>query len=358
MQLSTPIKSAMILYSVVLLINCSTPKKEESNQYTIVEKTVNTAFNPSEGRIEILDSSCENLIDKDAKIEILSEGYTWTEGPVWVEDGGYLLFSDIPANAIWKWDPKNGISLYLKPSGFTGSKERSGETGSNGLFVNNAGQLLLCQHGDRRIAVMNAYLASPKADCSSISDNYEGKKLNSPNDLEVHSNGDIYFTDPPYGLEKNMEDPLKELDFQGIFKWSSTDNSTQLVFKDLSRPNGIALSPDEKTAYAANSDPSRAIYMAFDVNDDCSFSNERVFFDATQMAKEEYPDLGMPDGMDVDKNGNIFATGPGGILIFSADEKLIGQIITGKKTANCTIGSDGYLYMTSHSFLTRIKLKY
>lgn len=348
--------------AIAFMTQCSPTKKESSNQEIAHETpskkgVAGTAFDPSMGWVDVLDPALEKLISKDAKIEVLSQGYTWTEGPVWVEEGGYLLFSEIPKNTVWKWSSKDSVSLYLNPSGFSGPDAREGESGSNGLFINKMGQLLLCQHGDRVLGVMDSDLSNPVAEYIALADNYNGKRFNSPNDLDIHSSGDIYFTDPPYGLEKLMEDPAKELDFQGVYKWSAQDSTVQLLYKDLSRPNGITLSLDEKTAYVANSDTARVVWMAFDVMNDGSFANERTLYDATQMAKEEFPELGMPDGLEIDATGNIYATGPGGVWIFSKEEKLLGRIITGQKTANCTIGGDGFLYMTAHSYLLRIPLK-
>jgi gluconolactonase len=345
---------ASFLFFAVFFSFCSQPKKENIEEVVVEEKTVEKKFHPSKGFIEVIDSSIEKLINKEAKIEVLAEGFEWTEGPVWVPEGEYLLFSDIPNNKVVKWKEGDGASLYVAPAGHSGTVDRTGEAGSNGLMLNAKGQLVLCQHTARQIAIMSTDLLNPTPEYTTITGEYEGKKFNSPNDLDIHSNGDIYFTDPPYGLEKGMDDPSKELDFQGVYRWSAKDNSTQLLYKDLSRPNGIALSPDEKTAYVANSDPENAILMAFDIAEDGSFSNGRIFYDATPDSKE-LP--GMPDGMDVAEDGTIYATGPGGVYVFAPSGKLLGRIRTGQNTANCTIAGDGYLYMTADDYLTRVKLK-
>jgi gluconolactonase len=321
------------------------------------------------GSVERLHERMDKLVPADAKIEVLAEGFVWTEGPVWAPQHNFLLFSDIPPNSIFRWKEGAGCQLYLKPSGFTGIIPRAGESGSNGLVLDEAGRLVLCQHGDRRVARCRRALhddAKPRADDSTapiedtketiyetLADRYDGKRLNSPNDLCFHSKGDLYFTDPPYGLEKGMDDPGKELDFQGVYRLSK-DGKVTLLTKELSRPNGIAFSPDEKTLYVANSDPKRAIWMAFPVKDDGTLAEGRVFYDVTdQVGKRK----GLPDGLKVDKRGNLFATGPGGVLVFTPRGKHLGTILTTQATSNCAFGDDGKtLYITADMYLLRIKL--
>lgn len=286
--------------------------------------------------------------------EILGEGFEWTEGPLWLEKENKLIFSDIPNNSIFEWTEKGGIKLYLKSSGYTGKAKRGGETGSNGLLLNPNGELILCQHGDRRMAKMNASLSNPKANFETLADNYNGKKFNSPNDAVFYKNGDLYFTDPPYGLEFNMDDPAKELDFQGVYKVDKTGKLT-LLTKELSRPNGIAFSPDYKELYVANSDPEKAIWMVYDVDENGLLKNGKVFFDATDKTKDL---KGLPDGMTVHPMGWIFATGPGGVLVFTPKGKHLGTIITGEATSNCTFNDDySELFITADDYLLRVKLK-
>lgn len=220
----------------------------------------------TDAKIKVNNQLLNEIIHKNVQVEILGQGYEWAEGPLWLEKENKLIFSDIPNNSIFEWTERGGIKLYLKPAGYTGTIKRGGETGSNGLLLNPKGELVLCQHGDRRMAKMNSKLSDPKPIFETIASNYQGKKINSPNDATYHKNGDLYFTDPPYGLEFRMEDPLKELDFQGIYKVDKTGNIT-LLTKELSRPNGIAFSPDYKKLYVANSDPLNAIWMVYDVND-------------------------------------------------------------------------------------------
>ena len=294
------------------------------------------------------------IISEDAVIEILADGFEWTEGPLWLPTENKLIFSDIPKNSIFEWTEKGGKKLYLKPAGYTGVEKRGGEAGSNGLLLNDKNQLILCQHGDRRMAKMNAPVSTPKADFTTLAGNYDGKRLNSPNDAVYDKNGNLYFTDPPYGLEKNDKDPLKELSFQGVYMMDKTGKVT-LLTKELSRPNGIAFSPDYKKLYVANSDPQKAIWMVYDVDENGLLKNGKLFFDATGKTKTL---KGLPDGMKVHKNGWIFATGPGGVLIFTPEGKHLGTIFTGEATSNCAFNA-GYseLFMTADDYLVRVKLK-
>jgi len=309
------------------------------------------------GTIERKDPKFDDLIPKDAVIEILAGGFDWSEGPVWVKDGKYLLFSDIPKNMIWKWSEKDGLKEYLKPSGYTGTEKFTGkEPGSNGLALDKDGKLHLCMHGDRRLAKRDG------DKFVTLADKYDGKRLNSPNDLAFKSNGDIYFTDPPYGLPGIMEDKNKELDFQGVYRLSPKGELT-LLTKEMSRPNGIAFSPDEKTLYVANSDPDKAIWMAFPVKADGTLDKGKQFFDTTALVKDVDKDKkpkfpGLPDGLKVDKAGNVFATGPGGVFVFDKDGKHLGTLATGVATANCGWGDDGTtLYITADKQLVRVKTK-
>ncbi len=265
-----------------------------------------------------------------------------------------LVFSDIPNNSIFEWSEKEGTKLHLKPAGYTGAKLRAGETGSNGLLLNSKDDLILCQHGDRRIAKMNAEIANPDANFITLANNYKGKKLNSPNDAVLNKNGDLYFTDPQYGLEFRMEDPSKELDFQGVYKLDKSGNIT-LLTKELSRPNGIAFSRDESKLYVANSDPEKAIWMVYDVDENRLLENGKIFYDVTDKTKTL---KGLPDGMKVHPNGWVFATGPGGVLIFTPKGKHLGTIFTGEATANCAFNADySELFITADDYLLRVKLK-
>ncbi len=305
---------------------------------------------PTLGTIERLDPRFDAIVPKDARVERIAEGFDWAEGPVWVnEDGGYLLFSDIPPNTVNRWDEKHGIRIFLRPSGYTGKTPRGGEPGSNGLMLDPKGRLVLMQHGDRRVAHWEGVTFVP------LAERFEGQRFNSPNDGTFDSKGNLYFTDPPYGLEKNIDDPAKELSFQGVYRLTP-DGKLTLLTKAMSRPNGIALSPDEKTLYVANSDPERAIWMAFPLKEDGTLGQGRVFFDATKWVGAEKK--GLPDGMKVDQAGNLFATGPGGVHVFAPDGTHLGTFATGEATANCGFGEDGStLFITADMYVGRVKLK-
>lgn len=305
---------------------------------------------PTVGSVERNDPRIDKLIPPDAKIERLTDAFgSWVEGPVWFPAEKCLLFSDVPKNAIFKWKDGEGISTYLKPSGYTGTTTFNGrEPGSNGLALDSAGRLIICQHGDRQVA-----RREKDGKITVLASKHQGKRFNSPNDLSIHSNGDIYFTDPPYGLPGGMRDPAKEFDYQGVYRLKPNGDVT-LLTKELSRPNGIALSPDEKTLYVANSDSSRAIWMKYPVNADGTLGVGHVFFDATAWMKSGK--RGAPDGMKVDRDGNVFATGPGGVCVFAPDGTHLGTIATGEPTANCAWGDDGsVLYMTANKYLKRLK---
>lgn len=302
------------------------------------------------GTIERLDPALDELLPRRAVIEKLAEGFDWSEGPVWMPEG-YLLFSDVPMNTMFKWDPHSGISIFLQPSGYTGTVPRGGEPGSNGLTHDKQGRLIACQHGDRRVARWE------NGKFVAVADRFEGKRFNSPNDVVVKSNGDIYFTDPPYGLPLNVEDPTKEIPFQGVYRISAQDGKLTLLTSEVTRPNGLAFSPDEKILYVASSDPLKAIWMAYAVHSDGTLGAGRIFFDVTGLARDKSK-KGLPDGMKVDQRGNLWATGPGGVFIISPAGKHLGTLATGEATANCAWGDDGKtLYITADMYLCRVRTK-
>jgi len=325
----------VFIASAVIFAGHVSPAAAESKSY------------PTFGTIERLDPAFDKLVPLDAKLEKLAEGFVWSEGPVWIRDGGFLVFSDVPQNTVFKWKEGEGIGEFLKPSGYTGSTARGGEPGSNGLTVDSKGRLVLCEHGDRRVARLEKNRTK-----TTLADKYLGKRLNSPNDLAYRSNGDLYFTDPPYGLEGANKDPKKELPYNGVYRLSKNGKLT-LLTGELTYPNGIAFSPDEKTLYVAVSDPKLAIWMAYDVKPDGTIANGRIFFNATSKVKEGN---GLPDGLKVDKSGNLFATGPGGVFVFTPAGKHLGTIDTGQPTGNCAWGDDGStLYIMANHYLSRIK---
>ena len=307
------------------------------------------------GTVERLDASLDAIIDKDAAApEIIAEGYEWSEGPVWVESEKMLLFSDVPTNKVYKWTEAKGAELYLTPSGYTGSPARGGEMGSNGLTLSKDNKLVLCQHGNRQLAMMDAPLSAPASAFKTIIGNYQSKKFNSPNDLVYRSNGDLFFTDPPYGLEKNMDDPLKEIAFQGVYCVKPT-GEIKLLTDSITRPNGIVFTPDQKTLIVANSDSTKANWYAFDIGDNDSLINPRIFYSAVDAIKKE---KGNPDGLKIDRNGNVFASGPGGIWIFDRNARVLGKIKIPGAVSNCAFSPDEKtLYITADMYVLRMKMR-
>lgn len=302
------------------------------------------------GTIERLSPEFDRLIPRDSKLEVLADGFTWTEGPLWMGDAtdGYLLFTDIPRNTIFSWTKGHGISLFMQPSGYTGVTYYGLEPGANGLLKDSDGNLVMCEHGDRRVSVL-----TPKGGKRTLADAYQGKRLNSPNDGVLKSNGDIYFTDPPYGLPMRENDPRRELDHFGVYRIEKKTGELSLMTSELARPNGIGFSPDEKTLYVAQSDPKKAIWMAFPVREDGTLGPGKLFYDAT---KEVGKLPGLPDGLSVDTQGNLWASGPGGIYVFNAQGELLGRILTGERTSNCCFGEDGStLFVTADSNLCKIR---
>ncbi|MDH3570429.1 MAG: SMP-30/gluconolactonase/LRE family protein [Gemmatimonadota bacterium] len=297
------------------------------------------------GHVERLDPGLDVIVPSNAVFDILADGHEWTEGPVWVPSLQSVLYSDIPSNAIYRWTAGAEASVWLTPSGYTGEMERGGESGSNGLALDADGRLILAQHGDRRIARLETPLNAPEPIFSTLTDRFDGKRYNSPNDVAIRSNGDVYFTDPPYGLERGVDDPAKELAVHGVYRLAADGSVTSLI-DDLSRPNGIALSPDEKTLYVANADPDQPVIMAYDLEDDGRLASGRVFFDS------------WGDGMAVDQRGNVYvARDLGGVFVIATDGTHLGSLVTTERTSNCTFGDDGStLYVTSDRYLLRIRL--
>ncbi len=300
------------------------------------------------GSIERLDPAFDALVPVDAKIEKLAEGFNWSEGPTWYK--GAVVFSDVPENILYRWaEGMEKAEVFIKPSGMTTPTAGFKEQGSNGTSTDAKGQLILCQHGDRRIARW------VDGKFTTLADRFDGKRFSSPNDLAIRKNGDIYFTDPPYGLDKGNDSPLKEQPFNGIYRIAA-DGKVSLVTKDINWPNGIALSPDEKILYIAVSDGKKPRIEAGDIQADGSVSNWRVFYDATGVGKPG--EKGACDGMKVDAQGNIWTTGPGGVLVVSREGKLLGRILTGEQTGNCCWGDDGSsLFICADMFLLRVKTK-
>jgi len=291
-----------------------------------------------------IDPGFESLVPSDARIERLASGFAFTEGPLWRCQGA-LWFSDVIGNVVRQWSPDGTVIEILRPGGYDGnSLPEGGFNGPNGMTADRDGAVVLCQHGNRRIVRI-----TPDRKVSTVVEHYEGKRLNSPNDLVFHADGSLYFTDPPYGLPRQDEDSAKELPFNGVYRLAS--GKLQLIIDDLHRPNGLAFSPDYKVLYVANSERPMK-WMRYDVVADGTVRNGRVFADV-----DHSPEPGVPDGMKIDVQGNIYATGPGGVWVYSPEGKHLGSISTLETPANCAWGDDGKsLYITAITGLYRVKL--
>ena len=311
------------------------------------------AIPPSEVNVEVLrlDPAIDAIVPPNPKIYKLAEGFQFTEGPIWVRDGGYLLFSDPNANTIYKYKPEPGnvsgeLTVFRRPSGYSGSDiAEYGQPGSNGLTLDPQGRLTSNEHGNHRVTRLEK-----DGSLTVLADKYEGKRLNSPNDLVYRSDGTLFFTDPPFGLPKFFDDPRKELPFSGVF--SIYRGKLQLVSTDLNGPNGIAFTPDEKFLYVSNWDEKKKIIMRYEVVPDGTLKNGKLFFDMTSSPGED-----ALDGMKVDRRGNLYVSGPGGLWILSPDGRHLGTIIAPKHPHNMAWGDDGKtLYLCARSGLYRMRL--
>jgi len=337
-----------ILYCTIaiLFVACNNEDKQNSATQQSKFKTM--------GTIERIDPALDNIISAGVKPEIIADGFDWSEGPLWVESHQMLLFSDVPKNTIYKWTEANGKEVYLTPSGFTGTESKSKEPGSNGLILDNGGNLVLCQHGDRRMARMDAGLDKPEAKYITIADKFNGKRFNSPNDAVYNSAGDLFFTDPPYGLPTQDDSDLtKEIPFNGVYKVKKS-GEVILQTDSITRPNGIALFPGEKRLLVASSDPARPNWYVFTVAGD-TLLDGKIFYSAAGQAEGL---KGLPDGLKIDKNGNVFATGPGGIWIFNSEGKVLGKIKLDEATSNTALSPDQKtLYITNDMYVLRVRMR-
>jgi gluconolactonase len=300
-------------------------------------------------KITRMDPALDKIVPLNAKVEKIHSGFRFIEGPVWSRSGRYLLFSDIPANEVLKWTPNGNVSVFRNEI-FKGTYPDGVQIGSNGLTLDREGRLISAEHGNRRITRLEK-----DGSVTVLADRYEGKRLNSPNDVVAKKNGDIYFTDPAGLLRTYPADakdrPTQELDFNGVYRIAA-GGRLDLLTKDVPYPNGIAFSPDEKKLYVASSRPDK-FWMVFDVKADGRLVNGRKFFDATNIPGEN-----VPDGIKVDVEGHVYTAGPAGIMIFSSDGKLLGTIEFPERPANCGWGDDDgkTLYVTARTSLYRIRL--
>ncbi len=311
-------------------------------------------------QVDWLDASSHRIIPSTAKLERVATGFKWLEGPVWAN--GSLYFADIPGNSIRKWTPGAGVSTLLTPSGYKGSAPfRGPEPGSNGMTLDARGRLTVAGHAQRDVYRLESF--RPGADITVLADSYHGKRLNSPNDLVYRSDGSLYFTDPPYGLATQSDsDPQKQLHMNGVYRIphaleqkpgaAPSNGDLQLLITDLPRPNGIAFSPDEKYLYVNNSEPKK-IWMRYRVLPDGSLTDAKLLYDATADKRE-----GAPDGMKVDREGNIYSAGPGGVWIFSPEGKPLATIIVPERVGNLAWGDADRktLYIMASSSIYRVHL--
>lgn len=324
------------------LVGCESIESDIATAEVTRQTPSENSISSSAGSILRIDPRFDELVPRDAQIEKLADGFIWTEGPVWLRRESRLLFSDDAANTIYQWSEEEGVSIFMQPV-HEGDMEGFLKVGSNGLTIDSAGRLVMAELGHRRIARLEE-----DGSKTTLVENYEGGRLNSSNDLVFGADGSLYFTDPPSALEGRDESPLKELDFNGVFRLSPSGD-LQLLVSNLSRPNGIALSPDESTLYVSNS-RNNPIWMAYDLNES-GVSNARAFYDP---ASVDAP--GVPDGMKLDISGNIFATGPGGVWVFTPDGAHLGTIQPDEPPANVAWGDDGHtLYMTARTGLYRLR---
>jgi len=334
-----------IAFFLFLVASCRNHPKADSAENSAIDPFMEQSI------IEIYDSTALTLVDPDATFELLATGFWWTEGPLWVDELQAVLFSDVPANQIYKWSEKDSISIYLESAGHSGDENRESGRGSNGLTLDTENRLVLCQHGDRRVARMKAELKNPQPQFTTIAAKYDGKQFNSPNDLAMDRAGNFYFTDPPYGQPENK---TAEIGINGVFRVSS-DGEVSLLVDSLSWPNGVALSNDQQTLYINQSDPENPVLYSYHIAGDGSLENGKILFDFSALAKNAQ---GLPDGLKIHKSGNIFATGPGGVHIISPEGKHLAAIKTGKFTSNCAFDTgQKYLYTTTTDRLMRLRLK-
>lgn len=304
------------------------------------------------GSIARFDPALDAILDSAAPVEAIATGYQWAEGPVWVKQGGYLLFSDVRANTCYRWKKSEGVTVFLKPSGLAGPiPSEIREAGSNGLALDPTGRLIMADSGSRAIAAVDLKTRRKTI----LADRYDGMRFNSCNDVAVHPNGTIYFTDPSYGLRDGDRSKLREIDFNGVFR-RSPDGEIHLIANDLPSPNGVAITPDQQTLYVSVSDRARPRILAYPLDIEGGVSDDpHVLCEFLTEVTQRLP--GTADGLKVARSGHVFASGPGGIYVLSPQGKKLGLIATGKAIANCAFGEDGRtLFLTSTDTVARVRL--
>jgi gluconolactonase len=302
------------------------------------------------GHIVRQAAALDQVLAPEARLEVVASGYSHIEGPLWVPDSSMLLFSDTPSRTIYRWKAAGGTSKFLESSGYTGRMPYSKEPGSNGMTLDERGNLLICEHGDRRLASLPLGQKSGKR---TVTDNFEGKRYNSPNDVVRAPGGALYFTDPPFGLPKQAQDPLRELPYTGVFR-RAADGKLTAEATDVPYANGLAFSPDNRTLYVSNADSLRPLILAYDVDKNGHLRKPRPFFDMSKLPRVHFKET--PDGLKVDQAGNVYATGFGGLLIISPQGQLLGTVDPGEVVSNCAWGDDGHsLYLVATTFVCRLR---
>lgn len=301
--------------------------------------------------IEYITEEGKKIINEGAKVEVVGKGFTWTEGPLWVEQEQMLLFSDVPENKVYKWRDGEGVSVYLEPSGLTNDLKHTGEMGSNGLMINDEGELVLCQHGNRAVAIMDSDLKNPTPKYKFLVEKYQNKKINSPNDIIQAKNGDYFFTDPDYGISKNDK---KEQEANRVYHLTKTGD-LKAIIDTISHPNGLAFSPNEEKLYVTNSNPEKAFLYEYQLDKDKKVLSGKVLYDFRKIWKEGQA---TPDGVKVDEQGNVFVAAPGGIWVFDQKGDLQVKIHTAKKSSNNALSKDGKtLYITNSDKVLRLRMR-
>ncbi len=335
-------KKYILSFFLLSILSCVNTNKENYTRLT-------------RGNVQIFDESAKIFVNEDSRIELLADSLYLSEGPLWIDKLNSLLFTQVASNKVFNWNENDGLSVYLDPSGYTGivPAEPDGLVGSNGMVLNSNGDLILAQHGDRRVAKLIDW-DNETPEFETLAGRYNDKLFNSPNDLVYADNGDLYFTDPPYGfgLEKLLTSELKEQPVNGVYKLTKTGEVVLLV-EDILLPNGVAISNDNKTLYVNSSDVEYPIITKFDITEN-GLENREIFFDGSELIKSSE---GWFDGLKVHSSGNIFSTGPGGVLILTPEGKHLATIGTTSNALNCAFGNnEEYLYITAFDYLARVKL--
>lgn len=319
----------------------------------LLAATVAPAQTPSPylttGRVVRQAPALDQVLAPGAQLEIIASGFTHVEGPVWVPDSTMLLFSDTKVRTVYRWTDSAGTTTFLKDSGYTGRLPYSDEPGSNGLALDRQGNLLLCEHGDRRLALLPLARKSGKR---TLTDHFEGRRYNSPNDVVVRPDGAAYFTDPPFGLPQQARSPLREMSVNGVYRRAANGQVTREI-TDLPLPNGLAFSPDGRTLYVSNADSLHPVIRAYAVRANGRVGKGRLFFDMSALPRRPKE---VPDGLKVDRAGNVWAAGFGGLLVISPQGQHLGTLDPGAVVANCTWGNDGRtLYLMAGTLVCRIR---